>query len=410
MFAWITKLLAVVELAKKIIKIFRPEKKEGRCEATSHTIPKKDQASENKKPSHQASKRDEISYNPDPPPEDVDLWHALIAKHKKSLLGSKETRIAALAQWALESGYGKSDLARRHRNFAGIKWRKEMDAVAVPVRYKAHDGEDSYCHFYTLGAFIVGYWRFINRKPYIGWVNYKEDAEGYIRHLAACGYATDPDYAEKVIKLLPWAREAMGYGEADENGESDSASENDSEGDEIEEDDEDNETEASHPYPIPAVKWQASPRHSSRHGSKVKGIVLHHTAGSTAEGAIHTLTAPESEGGRRASAHYVVGKDGEITQLVSTTRKAWHAGPVNAHTIGIEIVGTTGDRLTQAQDRALTELVAHELYEHGLSYMDVTGHKFTGAATACPGTLFGSQGTFEELRLWAKKRFGLYFP
>ena len=33
---------------------------------------------------------------------------------------------ASLAQWILESGWGKSPLARDHFNFGGLKWRPEM--------------------------------------------------------------------------------------------------------------------------------------------------------------------------------------------------------------------------------------------------------------------------------------------
>lgn len=76
---------------------------------------------------------------------------------------------------------------------------------------------------------------------------------------------------------------------------------------------------------------------------EAKYLVLHYTAGSTAEGAIHTLTHPEAS---RASAHIVVDVDGSITQLVDFDRVAFHAGrskwrglnELNLHSIGIEIV------------------------------------------------------------------------
>lgn len=76
-------------------------------------------------------------------------------------------------------------------------------------------------------------------------------------------------------------------------------------------------------------------------------LLLHYTgmpAGrgmSAAERAIRWLTHPASE----VSAHYVVGEDGSITQLVPESRRAWHAGrsswagesDVNSASIGIEI-------------------------------------------------------------------------
>lgn len=73
-----------------------------------------------------------------------------------------------------------------------------------------------------------------------------------------------------------------------------------------------------------------------------KFIVMHYTAGYTAESAINTLT----RSGSSASAHVVVDYNGDITQLVPFNVKAWHAGPsryagysgLNDYSIGIEIV------------------------------------------------------------------------
>jgi N-acetylmuramoyl-L-alanine amidase len=74
---------------------------------------------------------------------------------------------------------------------------------------------------------------------------------------------------------------------------------------------------------------------------KPKYLVMHYTAGSSAESAIRTLTNSRT----RASAHIVLGRDGSITQLASFNIKTWHAGrsrwkelkSLNSHSIGIEI-------------------------------------------------------------------------
>jgi N-acetylmuramoyl-L-alanine amidase len=71
-------------------------------------------------------------------------------------------------------------------------------------------------------------------------------------------------------------------------------------------------------------------------------IVMHYTAGYRAGSAINTFLDASSE----ASAHFVVDLDGTITQMVPTTKCAWHAGggyyhdrpKVNLFSIGIEIV------------------------------------------------------------------------
>lgn len=71
-------------------------------------------------------------------------------------------------------------------------------------------------------------------------------------------------------------------------------------------------------------------------------IVMHYTAGWTAESAINTLKNPS----RKASAHIVLDYDGSITQMVDFDTIAWHAGKsryqgyngLNRYSIGIEIV------------------------------------------------------------------------
>lgn len=70
-------------------------------------------------------------------------------------------------------------------------------------------------------------------------------------------------------------------------------------------------------------------------------IVMHYTAGWTTKGDVATLSTSD----RPASAHIVLGRDGELVQIVPFNRKAWHAGPsrfngrsnVNDDSIGIEI-------------------------------------------------------------------------
>ncbi len=74
---------------------------------------------------------------------------------------------------------------------------------------------------------------------------------------------------------------------------------------------------------------------------KARYLVMHYTAGSSAESSIRHLIKKEA----KASAHLVIGRDGAITQLVAFNRVAWHAGRsrwhslvgLNKHSIGIEL-------------------------------------------------------------------------
>lgn len=71
-------------------------------------------------------------------------------------------------------------------------------------------------------------------------------------------------------------------------------------------------------------------------------LVLHDTAGPTADGAISWFLKPAA----KASAHFIVARDGAVTQMVECDRSAWHAGKstwrgasgCNGYSIGIEIV------------------------------------------------------------------------
>lgn len=56
--------------------------------------------------------------------------------------------------------------------------------------------------------------------------------------------------------------------------------------------------------------------------SELDTIIIHYTAGRTAQGSVNTLCNPQ----RKASAHLVIGQDNQIFQLVDFQTIAWHAG------------------------------------------------------------------------------------
>jgi hypothetical protein len=104
----------------------------------------------------------------------------------------------------------------------------------------------------------------------------------------------------------------------------------------------------------------ASPRnyaHVHRPASAIRLVVVHTIEGS-AGGAISWFRNPRA----RASANFVVSRDGAVTQMVPTWAVAWHAGNgyVNAHSLGIEHEGYTNIRATvsDAEYRGSARLVA----------------------------------------------------
>lgn len=99
------------------------------------------------------------------------------------------------------------------------------------------------------------------------------------------------------------------------------------------------------------VTFKESPNHGGAFGTGLPDtIIVHYTAGSSAESSVETLCDP----GTKASAHLVIGRDGRIAQLVPFDTIAWHAGKstyrgrvgFNKYSIGIEI--DNAGRLTKS--------------------------------------------------------------
>ncbi len=81
--------------------------------------------------------------------------------------------------------------------------------------------------------------------------------------------------------------------------------------------------------------WVASPNYSSRSGTAVSAVVIHDVEGSYA-GCISWFQNTSSQ----VSAHYVCrSSDGQLTEMVLESNKAWHVGSENLYTIGIEHEG-----------------------------------------------------------------------
>lgn len=150
------------------------------------------------------------------------------------------------------------------------------------------------------------------------------------------------------------------------------------------------------PVEKPAVKWVRSPNFSARGGGKISKIVLHYTTSRNIDGTISWFRNPAS----RVSAHYIVGREGEIVQMVRDSDKAWHAAGHNDSTIGIEHVAAKGDKLTPAQEKATIQLCRWLMAEYRIPKLYVTGHRFLPNQTDCPGSLWPTEA---DLKAWVEK-------
>ena len=134
---------------------------------------------------------------------------------------------------------------------------------------------------------------------------------------------------------------------------------------------------ANAPERNPLAKWVPSPNHDARDPIV---IVLHATEQDSVDQSLDTLRTANSGG--PVSAHYLVGDDGRIYQLVEESRRAWHAGggrwgtitDLNSASIGIEIDNDGSEPFTAAQVDSLLVLLEDICERHGIPRTMVIAH------------------------------------
>ncbi len=85
----------------------------------------------------------------------------------------------------------------------------------------------------------------------------------------------------------------------------------------------------------------------------------------------------------KVSAHFVIGRAGELYQLVSLDDVAWHCGHsvfkgrenCNEYSIGIELIGHVWQGFTSDQYEKVIELTAFLINEYQLNIEAVVGHQ-----------------------------------
>lgn len=167
----------------------------------------------------------------------------------------------------------------------------------------------------------------------------------------------------------------------------------------------------------PTITWIGSPNYGlprgtqGRNGNKVIAIVNHIMSG-TLVGTDSWFQNPSSE----VSAHFGVGKNGEIHQYVDVNNVAWGNGVVdqpswpllianvnpNYYTVSIEHEGQSGEQFTEEQYRATLALHRWLIETFGLQVNQDTiiGHNRIDSVkrAACPGSGFPWQRLFIDLK------------
>jgi N-acetylmuramoyl-L-alanine amidase len=151
-------------------------------------------------------------------------------------------------------------------------------------------------------------------------------------------------------------------------------------------------TGCAHVAHNPMARWVPSPNHNARAAILV---VLHATEQASVEQSLHTLRTGNSGG--PVSAHYLIGRDGRIYQLVDEALRAWHAGPgrwgtitdVNSASIGIELDNNGTDPFPDVQVDALVRLLADICTRLDVPPSQVIGHAdMAPTRKRDPGALF----------------------
>lgn len=132
-------------------------------------------------------------------------WQAYIDQYKDlAIRQMHKYHIPAsitLAQGLFESGAGQSELARRSNNHFGIKCH--TDWTGRRTYYDDDRKDDCFRVYSSVKDSYEDHSRFLQSKRYSRLFQLKPtDYKGWARGLKACGYATLPTYADRLINVI----------------------------------------------------------------------------------------------------------------------------------------------------------------------------------------------------------------
>jgi len=160
-----------------------------------------------------------------------------------------------------------------------------------------------------------------------------------------------------------------------------------------------------------AIAQRPSPNFGPRKGGiqRPDMVVLHYTAMQSAEDAICILCDPE----REVSAHYLIARDGRVTQMVDETARAWHAGAgrwagcddINSRSIGIELDNDGFSPFSAALMDALEDLLATLMARWNIPAHHVIAHSdLAPLRKSDPGVRFDWRRlALSEMSIWPSK-------
>src|SRR5215217_8618025 len=135
-------------------------------------------------------------------------------------------------------------------------------------------------------------------------------------------------------------------------------------------------------------------------------VILHHTAQDSAAQTLKTFTLARTQ----VSAHYVIGRDGKIYQMVNDYLRAQHAGvskwgndtDLNSSSIGIEIDNNVNEPYPEAQIKSLIEVLTVLKRRYNIPTANFIGHADIAPTRKPDPNKF-------PWKVLAKKEFGLWY-
>ncbi|RZK70534.1 MAG: N-acetylmuramoyl-L-alanine amidase [Pedobacter sp.] len=135
-------------------------------------------------------------------------------------------------------------------------------------------------------------------------------------------------------------------------------------------------------------------------------VILHHTAQKSTDQTIKTFIVKHSE----VSAHYVVGRDGKVVQMVNDYLRANHAGigkwgnatDLNSSSIGIEIDNDGFEPYTEVQIKSIMTLLSSLKKRYKIPAANFIGHSDVAPSRKPDPHDF-------PWKMLAKKGFGLWY-
>lgn len=135
-------------------------------------------------------------------------------------------------------------------------------------------------------------------------------------------------------------------------------------------------------------------------------IIIHHTAQDSIQQTIKTFTLVKPQ----VSAHYVIGDDGRVVQMLNDYLRAWHGGnatwgkntDINSASIGIELDNNGTEPFSQLQINSLLSLLTKLKKDYNITAQNIIGHSdIAPTRKKDPSALFPWQ-------VLADKEFGIW--